>query len=506
MGSSRVRGCVAGELIGRPSSDGRIFDVAPAWHGVTEPDRDQRDEAYMADASTSLAAPDVTSPPPDHHPELDRAAHRGSGQERRPLSDVELDTGRLIAGLIDGELESRCPTSEVAWFRQALGCTNLKRVWSRRDRVNFELDALAILQLVKQHPEAQVSGVHGDPEPRWMVVDLGDRTLELPTDLWAAFPAGTLFDVPVGIGLDSSGSDRPHLAVIVALPSEHARLLPAVFSAMAEARRDNVHPYMGRTFQVIEDKGGGFTLRGVRTPRVPRDHLILPDEVWTEVDRNVVGLFRHRELLQRLELGTNRGLLLVGPPGTGKTELTRLIAGELAGLATTFFVSTGVMEGDLGKVYDLAAELSPTLVVLEDVDTIAGRRYVNASGGLLDFLSAVDGGASTHDGIVTVATTNDASGIDDAAKRAARFDRIIDVPLPPAVGRRRIWERYLTGLAGDFEMDRLVRASGGGSGADIREIVRHAILESDGEPTTDLLVEFASDRGLGRPTATGHYL
>ena len=96
--------------------------------------------------------------------------------------------------------------------------------------------------------------------------------------------------------------------------------------------------------------------------------------------------------------------------------------------------------------------------MLEDLDLVVGNRRVGRDGGgLHDFLTALDGVMSSHDGIVTIATTNDVRALDDAAVRAARFDRIIEIPLPDAGLRASILRRYLGTLGAGIDVDAVAR-------------------------------------------------
>jgi cell division protease FtsH len=136
---------------------------------------------------------------------------------------------------------------------------------------------------------------------------------------------------------------------------------------------------------------------------------------------------------------------------------------------------------------------------------VANRRSGRESGGgLHDFLTALDGVMSSHDGIVTIATTNDVKALDDAAVRAARFDRIIEIPLPDAGLRAAILTRYLGTLAGAIDVRAVAGATDGASGAALRELVRRAVLVDGDAFTTATLLRLARE-GLGA-TATGQYL
>lgn len=125
---------------------------------------------------------------------------------------------------------------------------------------------------------------------------------------------------------------------------------------------------------------------------------------------------------------------------------------------------------------------------------------------LNDFLLALDGAMSRHAGVVTVATTNDVSAIDPAARRASRFDCVVTVGLPDRRARTQILRRLLDRLGQDgaaVDAARVAAVTDGLTGADLRELVSLAVLHGadaarTGEGTdalsTDLLIELARSR------------
>ncbi|SDU35278.1 AAA family ATPase [Jiangella alkaliphila] len=157
-------------------------------------------------------------------------------------------------------------------------------------------------------------------------------------------------------------------------------------------------------------------------------------------------------------------------------------------------------------MYEELTRLSPALVVLEDLDLVIGCRRHGNDLGLHGFLAALDGAMSRHQGVVTVATTNDPRVLDDAAVRAARFDRTVEVPLPDGAQRRAILRRNLGPLAAAVEIEAIADGSDGASGADLRELVRRSVLADGDEVTTATLERFAGDGAWSPATGAGLYV
>ena len=196
-------------------------------------------------------------------------------------------------------------------------------------------------------------------------------------------------------------------------------------------------------------------------------------------------------------------MLLFGPPGTGKSALCRVLAAELVGDVTVVFCDARAIGARIGAVYSELTRLAPALVVLEDLDLVVGnRRNGREGGGLHDFLTALDGVMSNHDGIVTIATTNDVKALDDAAVRAARFDRIIEIPLPDVGLRASILRRYLGVLGGSIDAPAVAAATDGASGAALRELIRRAVLMDGDEFTTATLLRLAREGSVRQRPAS----
>jgi cell division protease FtsH len=355
---------------------------------------------------------------------------------------------------------------------------------------------------MREHPPIEVAGLYSDETPAWDLLDLpsGD-TQSVPSGLVAAFAASTLADVQLVVVVATNWKPA---RIVVHARAEDAESAQAYLDDLRRRGRETESYLRGRCLQVRGDHDD-ITVTPIDITPANRRDVIVSDAVWRELDLNVSALFTRRELLTKLGLGTNRGMLLFGPPGTGKSALCRVLAAELVGEVTVVFCDARAIGARMGAVYQELTRLAPALVVLEDLDLVVGNRRSGAdSSGLHDFLTALDGVMSNHDGIVTLATTNDVKALDDAAVRAARFDRIIEIPLPDAGLRASILRRYLGTLGGPTDIAAVAAATDGASGAALRELVRRAVLVDGDAFTTTTLLRLARE-GLGS-TTTGQYL
>ena len=171
-----------------------------------------------------------------------------------------------------------------------------------------------------------------------------------------------------------------------------------------------------------------------------------------------------------------RGLLLHGPPGTGKTLSVMYLAGLMP--ERTVILLTGRTLGAVAMACSLARSLEPAMVVIEDVDLIAqDRSHYESAPLLFELLNAMDGLDADAD-LIFVLTTNRPESLESAlASRPGRIDLAVELSLPDAAARRRLFELYGHGLAlAVSEWEPVVSATEGTSPAFIRELFRHAAL------------------------------
>lgn len=162
---------------------------------------------------------------------------------------------------------------------------------------------------------------------------------------------------------------------------------------------------------------------------------------------------RHPEIFAKLKISPPRGVLLYGPPGTGKTQLALAVAtesdAEFYSISGPELVSSelGVPEAKLREVFEKAQASAPSLIFLDEIDSIAPRRDDPGVGDVqrrivAQLLTLMDGPTSRGN-VVVLAATNRPESIDTALRRSGRFDRELFVGLPNSDGRREILELLL---------------------------------------------------------------
>ncbi|SFP83116.1 CDC48 family AAA ATPase [Sphingomonas rubra] len=206
--------------------------------------------------------------------------------------------------------------------------------------------------------------------------------------------------------------------------------------------------------------------------------------------REMVELpLRYPELFQRLGVDPPKGLLLYGPPGTGKTRLARAVANESD--AQFFLINGpeimgsayGESEGRLREVFEEAAKAAPSIVFIDEIDSIAPKRgqvQGEAEKRLVAQLLTLMDGLEARANLVVIAATNRPEAIDEALRRPGRFDREIVVGVPDERGRREILGIHTRGMPlGDrVDLAELARTTFGFVGADLAALTREAAIEA----------------------------
>ena len=237
-----------------------------------------------------------------------------------------------------------------------------------------------------------------------------------------------------------------------------------------ELRAEFEEPKDGRGTVNYDDVGGmGDTIRALR------EMVELP--------------LRYPELFTRLGVDPPKGVLLHGPPGTGKTRLAQAVASESD---AEFFTingpeimgsAYGESEKRLREVFEAAERAQPAIIFIDEIDSIAPKRenvHGEAEKRLVAQLLTLMDGLHSRANVVVIAATNRPDAIDEALRRPGRFDREIVIGVPDESGRREILGIHTRGmpLGEGVDLKELARSTHGFVGADLAALTREAAIEA----------------------------
>ena len=224
------------------------------------------------------------------------------------------------------------------------------------------------------------------------------------------------------------------------------------------------------------------------SPSVTYDDIGGIDDQVREVREAVEDPLLTPELFEEVGVDPPAGVLLHGPPGTGKTMLAKAVANETDAtfikMAGSELVRKFIGEGSrlVRDLFELAAEREPAVIFIDEIDAVASKRTDSKTSGdaevqrtMMQLLSEMDGFDERGE-VRIIAATNRFDMLDEAILRPGRFDRLIEVPKPGQEGRAIIFQIHTRDMnvADDVDFDRLAELTGEASGADIKAICTEA--------------------------------
>ncbi len=200
---------------------------------------------------------------------------------------------------------------------------------------------------------------------------------------------------------------------------------------------------------------------------------------------------KYPELFERLGIRAPKGVLLYGPPGSGKTLIARAVANETDAYFTSISAPEimgklyGESESRLRSLFEEAARKSPAIIFIDEIDAIAAKREDMGSEKQVEkrvvaqLLTLMDGLASRGQ-IIVIGATNIPNALDPALRRPGRFDREITLPIPDQRGRLEILNIHTRGmpLSADVSLEKLSEITHGFVGADLEALCREAAMSA----------------------------
>lgn len=218
------------------------------------------------------------------------------------------------------------------------------------------------------------------------------------------------------------------------------------------------------------------------------DNVILTDKVKAVIQRNVSGLYANRKILEKNGISIKRGIIFSGAPGGGKTLICKVLCQELP-ITVIYILPSDIREpSDVSRICGMASDLSPTLLVLEDIDYIAEDRS-NGSGMAwmtIELMNRLDG-LEEMNGVITIATTNLIEKLENAVKnRPGRFDKVITIPEPDASCRKKMIQKFTEKFSiKEVNVDALVKKTKGMLGSYIKHLCEYAAILAIEESSFD---------------------
>jgi len=214
----------------------------------------------------------------------------------------------------------------------------------------------------------------------------------------------------------------------------------------------------------------------LKYPKMDWSSLILKRELKEEIDLNILFPLKNRKLCEKHKLPWRRGVLIAGVPGTGKTQLGRILCNVLDGITIIWVTCKAVHDSSrIRTLFEMARKFAPTLIVMEDLDFFGHDREFITNPIVGELLNQLDG-STPNRGVFVLATTNRPHLLDQAlADRPSRFDVKIIFEVPELKERRAMVELFSQGKPIEFQ-EHIAKSTEKLTGSHIKEVINYATL------------------------------
>jgi transitional endoplasmic reticulum ATPase len=339
----------------------------------------------------------------------------------------------------------------------------------------------------------------------------------------ASLPAATTVELTPAIDVSTAHNIVPHIKRVLAESRTPLSVGAVLYITFPNSQA-------GTTYEVYRLPDGSGVANDATEVVLHYHDSHLPEGAFDVTFEDVGGMGRQIKLVRELvqlplkfphvyhQLGINppRGLILYGPPGSGKTHMARAMANEVE--ARFYYINgpdiigtyAGETEGNLRRIFDEAGHHAPSLIFIDELDSIAPKRGetgAHADIRVVTMLLSLMDGLKRVDSVMVIGTTNRLDSVDPAFRRPGRFDREIFVGPPDVVGRREVLDIHTREMPVSTDalefLDEVARRTHGFVGADLMELCRDAGLSALRRSTSDLTDYRAAFRILPQDLQVG---